>query len=262
MKKPYFIVTLFVIISLALCGQTVQLNLDKKHITEIKLCTNTSSTEIPEGYFELTDSVYFVLRSKEGDLSKGDFKDLSALQFSQDGEKKKINRLSPNLDDKKNITSVLLVVARSVIDITKPFEFLYEEEYKSDLMAIPERYWPYYTQFMDYYEKGKDFMDKQQYIASFDQLKYIISESEHAVEFTKFSNYYRVYNDFVPDIITGYQKKQMAKLENLQSKYGSNDRIVLDELEQVRLAKDSVILVNQIFEPFTGLLNKPLKSCG
>ncbi|MCD4696992.1 MAG: hypothetical protein K8S16_12215 [Bacteroidales bacterium] len=249
MKKHYLFISLLIVLSTMITGQTVQLQIDKKHFAEIKLSTDVGADNIPDGYYESKDTLYFILKAKDWDISKGDLKDFKTIRIDQSEVSSNLNRTFGYTDGSNKIKRVLLVFVRTSINITKQFEFLFEE-YRSDVMAIPEQYWPYYIEFTQYYEKGKKLKEDQKYIASFEQLKYIISESEHAFEFERFANYNRVYDGFVPEVITAYQQGQSENLKNYKSNLGAMDRITAEELEQVRITKDSVILVSRIFEPY------------
>lgn len=250
MIKKLSILLIFAGSWFSMFSQTVQLNIDKRHKVEINLSTDTGSDDIPEGYYESRDTLYFVLKPKdESDISKGSYKDLSELKIEQADVSYKVDRTNAFMNDSRDITRVLLVFRAGAIDITKKFEFVLGDN-RSDIMAIPEQYWPYYMEFTKYYETGKQLKEQQKYIAAFQQLKNIISESKHAFEFNKFSNYNRVYNDMVPQVVTAYQQQQQTRLDNFKKDLGEKEQITKKELNEVKIAKDSVVLVKQIFDPF------------
>jgi len=250
MSKNYFLTVIIFILSPAVFGQITQLQVGKKDYTEIRLSDVNGSDNIPEGYYETGDTLYFVLKPK-GDysISKGDYKDFSDIRIDQSKIITNQSRKHGYYDNTKDLKRVLLVYPRANVDITKPFEFVFGE-YRSDILAIPEKYWPNYLEFTQYYDMGKQLMDKQKYIASFQQFKNIISESQHAFEFNKFSNYNRVYNDYVPEITRAYQTQQSDKLTKLKNDLGNLESISIKQLEAVGIARDSVEMVKEIFDPF------------
>ncbi len=226
------------------------MDIDKKHKVEISLTTSEGADNIPEGYFGNVDSLYFILKPLgDWEISGKDLKEIRNIVIKQSDVDYKNNRIFPETDGSKEIKRVLLVFEKVSVNLANRFEFKLGENLPSDAMAIPEKYWPHYPEFIKYYEEGKKQKDEKNWIKSFDQFKYILSESENSIHFRKFDDKYkRVYHEFIPEIILAYQTDQSKKLEGYQSKLGDKERASLNELEQIRAIKDSTLLIQDVFE--------------
>jgi hypothetical protein len=245
---PIFLIVLF--LASHVQSQTVFLPVDKKEKVEIQLCTNTGSLDIPAGFYETGDSLFFVVSHTDGDdFSKGDLKDYHAIRIDQSGVQTSPSRLYGITNASKKTDRILIVYLREAVDFTKQFEFIYEE-YRSEIMSIPEQYWPFYLEFSEYYDKGKQFKDEGKSIAAFQEFKYIISESKNAFQYRRFSNYNRVESQLVPEVIASYQDEQNQKLSAYKKNLSEKELMSVDELREVRIQKDSVIIVKDIFEPY------------
>jgi len=250
MNKSYLLIFIFIQLSLNIFGQTAELKTDKKRSVEIKLSTSSGSIEIPDEYYEFNDSLFFVLKPKgDWEFKKGEVKDFKAIKIKQSEVYTFNGRISAITNDSKDITHILIAYERKDIDITKQFEFYYET-YISDIMGIPEQHWAYYSEFNNYYNSGKALYEEKKYIEAFEQLQNILPGAEHHLSYTNFSSFNQVYNQLLPDIISTYLENENTKLLALQSNFNNKEKISGEELAVIKTGKDSVILINETFEPY------------
>ena len=250
MNKCYLLIFIFFQLSFYIHGQTAQLQTDKKHRIEIQFSTNSGSIEIPDEYYEFNDSLFFVIKPK-GDwvFKKGDIKNFKAIKIKQSEVNTFAGRVTAITNASKDIIKVIFAYPRANIDITKQFEFFYDD-YVSPPIEIPENNWAYFSEFNNYYNSGKDLFDKKKYIEAFKKLKNILPGNDHYTSYSNFSSYNRAYDILLPDIVSSYQENYNLKLRGLQSDFNSNDKVSGEELAEMELLKDSVIIVNNIFGPY------------
>ncbi|OQX78741.1 MAG: hypothetical protein B6D61_04820 [Bacteroidetes bacterium 4484_249] len=250
MNKSYLLIFILIQLSFYVFGQTAELKTDKKHSVEIKLSTSSGSIEIPDEYYEFNDSLFFAFQPKgDWDFKKSEVKDFKAIKIKQAQVPTFSSRVTPVENDSKDITHIIIAFSRKEIDITKPFEFFYED-YVSSAIQIPEQHWAYYSEFNNYYNSGKALYEEKKYVEAFEQLQNIIPGAEHHLSYTNFSSYNQVYDQLVPDIISTYLEIENTKLLTLQSNFNNKEKISGEELAVIKTGKDSVILINDIFEPY------------
>lgn len=231
-------------------GQVVELQIDKKHNVEIKPCVASGSYEIPERFYENQDTLYFMVVPKgDWDFSKGDLKILRTIQIKQLKNSVGTVNFKEIINASNKVDQVLVNFDRNQIVFTDQFVFIVEE-YTSDIMEFPEYYWPYYQEFNQYYNLGKQFVEEHQYIEAYRQLKNILPGAAHVSEFSKFSNYKLAFSRYLPDAVKGYQKEQSEELQGLWTDFEANKNISSDQLNLIRLNRDSLIIMQTEFESY------------
>lgn len=252
MNKFYLLILTVFFFSYFSKGQIVELQIDKKHSVEIKPCIGSGSTEIPKGYYETTDTIYFIMETKgDWDFSKGDLKSLQSIQIEQSGSIPNIGfKEIANSSDK--IDRVLLSFENKQLVITDQFVFKVEE-YTSDIMEFPENFWPYYYEFNQYYNQGKEYYEQQMYIEAFQQFQYILPGFKHTSAYMRFSNYQRTYNMLLPEVVSAYQKEQSDILQQSWSDYEENKQLSSQQLEKIKTRRESLIVSDSIFDPYFSL---------
>lgn len=250
MNKNYLLLLMVIHLSLNIFGQTAELEIDKKHSVNFQVSTDLGSIEIPDRYYEFNDSLFFIVKPKGYEhFSKGDLKAFKAIKIQQSEHYTSSGRIFGITNGSKKIKKILIVFSRSDIDITKKFEFIIES-HTSDAFGIPEQYWPHYTQFINYYNTGKLLYKKKKYIEAFKQLQNILPGSENYLSYINFSTNKTAYDILIPDIITGYQEKHENILQELKVYFNSLEKLSDKELFNLEIKKDSVILINEVFEPY------------
>lgn len=250
MNKGILLIAILTLFSFTILGQTAELKIDKKHSIDIQLTTSTCLSDIPDGYYEFNDSLFFTIKAKgDWDLSKGHLKDLKSVLIVQSEVPTMASRTFGMLDDSKKITKILIVFPKKNIDITKPFEFTFEE-YISDAIAIPEKHWSYYTEFNTFYNDSKDLNNQQKYIEAFKKLQNILPGNDHFNYYYKFSSYNLAKDNLFPEVINGYLDSKENQLLELKDLFSNLESIPGNELEKLKIKKDSVVLIKEEFDPY------------
>jgi len=253
MIKTSLFILVFILLSFFTTGQIAELKVNKKHSVEIKPCTSNGSTEIPEGYYQTGDTIYFIMTPRgDWEFSKGDLKNFRAIRIKQSENSfpaTGINSINEYLVASNKIEKILISFEKKNIILTDQFEFILEE-FTSDIMELPENLWPYYNEFNRYYNLGKQLNEEQKYIEAFQQLKNILPGQEHASEYIRFSNYKRACDMLIPEAVTEYQKKQSARLQNLWADFEDNKQVTTGQLEFIKANRDSLIITDSIFNPY------------
>ncbi|MEZ5197659.1 MAG: hypothetical protein R2764_15105 [Bacteroidales bacterium] len=251
MNKGYLLIFILGLFTFIASGQTAELKINKKHSIDIQLTTSLGLTDIPDGYYEFNDSLYFTIAAKgDWELSKGDSKDFQSIQIKQSDIPTLASRTHTMLDNSKKISKLLIVYPKKKIDITKPFEFTYEVEYISNAIAIPEKHWPYYIEFNGYYNDSKKLKDEMKYIEAFKKLQNILPGNENYNYYIKFSNYNLAKDNLFPEIINGYLDSRENQLLGIKNLFSGLENIPGSKLAELEVKKDSVILIMEVFDPY------------
>lgn len=253
MNRGYLLILVFILLSFFSTGQIVELKINKKRSVEIKPCTSTGSLEIPEGYYETGDTIYFIIAPKgDWDFSKGELKSLQTIRIKQSGNTFPAIGFKEFINASNKTDKILVSFERKRIDLTDQFEFIMEE-FTSDIMEFPEHFWPYYYEFNRYYNRGKQLNEQQKYVEAFWQLKHILPGSDHAFEYIRFSNYKRAFDMYIPETVTGYQKEQSDKLQSLWVDFEGDGQTTAEQLGLIKMSRDSLIVMKKIYEPYYSL---------
>lgn len=253
MNKAHSILLVFIFCAFYSSGQIAELQIDKKHSVEIRPCVADGSLEIPKGYYETADTIYFIVKPKgDWEFSKGDLKILPSIQIKQsDHSIPSIGYWEFN-DASNKTEKILISFERKRILFTSQFNFELDE-FTSDIFEFPEQFWPYYYEFELYFNFGKQLNEKQQYIPAFQQLKNILPGSEHSLEYAHFSNYSRACDMIIPDVVSAYLKQQTEILQKLWSDFEKKKELTSQQLENIKTNRDSLIITDSIFEPYYSL---------
>ncbi len=259
MNKAYVILLVFIFCAFYSNGQIAELQVDKKHSVDIKPCVADGSLEIPEGYYESGDTIYFIVKPKgDWDFSKSDIKSLQSIHIKQSENSIPTVGFKEFVYPSNKTYQILISFERKSIVFTDQFVFVVEE-FISDIMEFPEHFWPYYSDFNKYYNQGKQLTEEHQFIEAFWQLKHILPGADHVSEYSKFSNYKIAFDKYIPEAVTGYQKNQSDKLQSLWADFETNKQISSEKLESIKLSTDSLKIMQNIYGPYFSLTDPIIK---
>ena len=162
-------------------------------------------------------------------------KELKGINIKQNGESIFNSRLNPIIEN-SNIIMVIASFQKDKISIIQPIEF-YNDLDISQPIQIPEKYWPNYKTYSQYYTEGAKQFDEKKYLKSFEFLKHFITEDKEITGFSFYNNSRKLIKntikDFIDDSESDYKKlnleikkqsineSKIAKLESLITKLES-----------------------------------------
>ena len=89
------------------------------------------------------------------------------------------------------------------------------------MINIPEKFWPNYKKFSDYYDEGEKYFDKKQYTKSFELLKNFITKDKEIQDYS----FYNSARKLIPKAINGFisKKESEYKILSLELKESLNE---------------------------------------
>ncbi len=252
MKKIIIFIVIFFIFSVFsnLFGQSTKLLFRKKSMfggnkyINIYLSNSFGSESIEPDSITSSNNIYFSYKPdgdwnfKEKDLNK----DINSICINQDKSSISSIKTLPL----KKYGKILLVVAtfpKDKILITQPIEF-YNDLDISQPIHIPEKYWPNYKTYSQYYTEGAKLYDEKNYLKSFEFLKHFITDDK---EITRYS-FFRL----AQQLITKTVKNLVAEKQNEYKILSLELSISIDEnnISKLESIYTTLIEAKQTFEPY------------
>jgi hypothetical protein len=246
-KKNLTITILFLFLAaLYVHSQETEMQVSKKLTARIKLSEQTGNNKIPDGFYDDKDSVYFSVElTNEEEFSKGMITDLIGLRIEQSGRTIMPGNIGKNSDYNGRTFKLIASYYKVSLDIYQPFEFKFATY--SGAFQIPDKYWPKYHEFVQYFNTGKDLSEKFKYIESYKQLQNVLPGWENNKFYKRFIQYDQIINELIPANISGTLINFENRLTYFRSIYGTKDEITTEEIDNFKLTLDSLTSHKELF---------------
>lgn len=252
MKKIIQLIVIFFIFSIItnLLGQSTKLFFQKKAFLgenkyiNIYFSNSFGGESIEPDSITSSNYIYFSYKPdgdwnfKEKDLKK----DINSICINQGKSSISSIKTLPL----KKYGKILLVVAtfqKDKILITQPIEF-YNDLDISQPIHIPEKYWPNYKTFSQYYTDGAKLYDEKKYLKSFEFLKHFITDDEEITRYSFFRLAQQLITKTVKTLVSEKQNEYNILSLDLSKSIDENN---ISKLESIY---STLIEAIQTFEPY------------
>jgi len=250
MKKIVALIFIFVFCACVLLAQETNLlykekkTFSKEKIISIHLCDIEGLEALAVEEFNKTDTIYFCYQP----MGTWDFKDkelnndLAVIHITHSGKTIQPLNIIPKYNADKKLYEVIAAFPRNEFVLAMPFSFS-NELGNSQPLSLPEKLWPDYEKYSQYYTEGAELADQQKYMESFSVLKCFL-DNKPEVEGLSF---YRLVmqllkNDVKVTIDSKQSEFNILKLDFMRSLSKEN----LDKLsgicEKSTMAQDSFLI--------------------
>jgi len=250
MKKIVALIFIFVFCACVLLAQETNLlykekkTFSKEKIISIHLCDIEGLEALAVEEFNKTDTIYFCYQP----MGTWDFKDkelnndLAVIHITHSGKTIQPLNIIPKYNADKKLYEVIAAFPRNEFVLAMPFSFS-NELGNSQPLSLPEKLWPDYEKYSQYYTEGAELADQQKYMESFSVLKCFL---DNKPEVEGLSFYRLVMQLLKNDVKVTINSKQsgfnILKLDFMRSLSKEN----LDKLsgicEKSAMAQDSFLI--------------------
>ena len=168
MKKIVALIFIFVFCACVLLAQETNLlyiekkTFSKEKIISIHLCDIEGLEALAVEEFNKTDTIYFCYQPmgtwnfKDKELNN----DLAVIHITHSGKTIQPLNIIPKYNADKKLYEVIAAFPKNEFVLAMPFSFSNELE-NSQPLSLPEKFWPDYEKYSQYYTEGAELADQQ-----------------------------------------------------------------------------------------------------